>query len=306
MALLEFGGHGQMYTPGLRPEGPSGKNQHLFPHHGLYGKYGGGKPKAPNTSPYPDKDSDLKTGDIAAEMKPDVEELPLEEFFKFTKSANDNTSYYRPPTYGGGAPAAYGKSSKEFGSYDPTTDEKSDDEDLTIYGEDPKAEEKKQSIKGRSSSKVGVFEEVEADLQEYGAQARYRHPRADSDYSTKQPWASGIPGYDKKDIINGDAKIDELTTDLEREEENDGKSSIEEMLIREFTRGAPGQHAKRGWADSSWSNMNYPKTSKTPVSDLRFWEILSRDNIYMMTGLDEFEDEQKENADNADKEDEDS
>ena len=73
--------------------------------------------------------------------------------------------------------------------------------------------------------------------------------------------------------------------------------------LLEYQTGAPGSHAKRGWADSSWSNMNYPKTSKTPVSDLRFWDVLDRDNVYMMTGLDEFEDEQKDNADKKDEED---
>lgn len=292
-SLLEFG-TSMPVTPGLRPEGPSGKNQHQFPHHGLYSRYGGGKPKTPDTFPYPDSKSDLATGDFSAELSddtedlpstedfPDTKDLPLEEFFKFTKSANDNTSFYRPPTYGSGAPKAYGKSATEFGSFDPSVDE-----------DDPKDAERKETIKGRASQKVGVFE---AFLQEDPGM-RERHPRDDNDYSTKQPWANGLPGYDKKDITNGDARIDELMKELEREEENGGKSSIEEAL-NELNYGAPGSVGKRGWATTSDSEQ-LPRIARQAKSDMNFWDIIARDNVYMMTGLDEFEDEQKEKSEKS-------
>lgn len=248
--LKEFG-HSMPVSPGLRPTGPSGKNQHQFPHHGMYGKYGGYKPKTGDKGPYLDKDIDLVMGDEAAEMA--EESLSLESFFKFTKSANDNTSAYRPPTYGRGAMAAYGKSSKEYGSYDPTVDE-----------DNPREKKRRETVDGRAHQKVDVFEFA-------GPGLRDRHGRDENDYITQQPFASGLPGYDKKDITNGEAKIDELMRELEKEE-----NSVNE-----------------GYADSDWSKMHYSKVSQTPVADLNFWDIIKRDNLYNMNGIDEFENAQK-------------
>ena len=81
--LFEAGGG---TTPGLRP-GADGGGDHKWPHHGLFGKYGGGKPKAPDTAPYPDPDSDLMAGDMAAMEEPIEPDLPesmsLEELFRY-------------------------------------------------------------------------------------------------------------------------------------------------------------------------------------------------------------------------------
>ena len=199
-------------VPGLRPEGPSGANIHKFPHHGLYSTTGGGKPKASNKAPYNDKDSDLSVGDMAAEEEPEVEELPemnLGEFFKFTTSASDNTSFHRPPTYGSGAPRAYGKSSKEYGAYDPSADDEDSEEEN---------KRRQETMAGRAHQKVGIYE---------NPQMRSREPRDDQDYVTKQPFSSGMPGWDKKDIVNGDAKIDELMKELE----DDGSGKIYEAFL---------------------------------------------------------------------------
>ena len=265
LSLLELFGVGGG-VPGLRPEGPSGANMHQFPHHGLYSKTGGGKPKASNKAPYNDKDSDLAVGDAAAEEEPDLQELPemkLDEFFKFTKSANDNTSFHRPPTYGSGAPRAYGKSSKEYGAYDPSSD---DGEDST---EDRKRKE--ETMAGRAHQKVGIYE---------NPQMRSREPRDENDYSTKQPFSSGMPGWDKKDIVNGDAKIDELMKDIE----NDNGDT---KIYKESHRGM-------GWSDTAYSRLNHSKKSRTPESDLRFWDIVSKDNMYLMTDPEEQVDNDKE------------
>ena len=248
--------------PGLRPQGPSTANMHLYPHHGLYSKTGGGKPKASNKAPYSDKDGDLKMGDLVADETPEEEEELPESIFKFTKSANDNTSFHRPPTYGAGAMGAYGKSSKEIDSYDPS------DEDN---------EEKQKTLDGRAHQKVGIFE--------YRG-SRESHPRDEIDYSTKQGWSNGLPGRDKKDIEHGEQKIDELMRD---EYEDHDVDKIYSKLVEE------------AYADSSFNKVNMQKTAKSPKADLSFWNIIDRESIYLLTDPDKKDKNEKKKKASKDK-----
>jgi hypothetical protein len=133
-------------APG-RPEAPGPDNIHHFPHHGLYGRTGGLKPKTDKFGPYGDPSADIRAGEDAAEEAPDSEEeLPesIEEFFKFTQSANDNTSFLRPPHQGSGFPAAYGKPLNSFGDYDPASNKKIN-------------KKREETISGRASQKVTKF-----------------------------------------------------------------------------------------------------------------------------------------------------
>ena len=152
----------------------------------------------------------------------------------------------------------------------------------------------------------GNFIAFEAILHELGIAARERHPRDENDYITKQPWASGMPGSDRKDVVNGDAKIEDLMDELERDEQQGGRSEIEhggsgklggpDVSLSEYSYGAPGSVAKHGGIGRSGTNhsQRLPRISRQPKSDVGFWDIIARDNVYMMTGLDEFEDGQDE------------
>lgn len=228
--LLEREGYG-------RPEGPSPANRHHYHKHakGDYGDF-----QTWGTKKYPfvgDKD-DLESGVDAAGAGEnfELEQLPeirLREFFKFTQSASDNTSFRRPPTMGAGAMGAYGKTNKEMEDFDPS---------------DADNEKRFDVFDGRMDTKVKKMNEFA------GPGLRQRHSdRGGLNISTKQPWASGLPGHGPK------------TDDLEGEEE------IEDFL---------DEGSK--YADTNYDKMVSSRIARSPHADLDFFDKYEQEHPYLM------------------------
>lgn len=188
--------------PGF-PALPSPANKHHF-YKQPRSKHTEYIPRSEKQFPYISPDDDIKSGIEAAEegansKKEELPEQSLKELFKFTQSANDNTSFLRPPTQGAGAMGAYGKSAENYGTYDVDRDENTDEEE----------NEKKLSIyKDQQDSKLKRIGEAS------GPGMRSRHTDV-GPMSTKQGWANGIPTEDEKDIISGMAAVDDYLDELE-------------------------------------------------------------------------------------------
>lgn len=205
------------YGPGL-PELPSPQNKHKFYK----------QPRHPQTEfpikgeknwPYITPDLDIESGIEAASLgeKEEKEELPeqsLKELFKFTQSANDNTSFLRPSTTGAGAMGAYGKSAENYGTYDTVINEPTDDQEN---------DERLSNFQDQQDAKLKKIGEAT------GPGMRQRHTDQ-GEMCTKQGWANGIPKSDQKDIISGTAAIDDYLDDLEESLNEEWQDSAHSKL----------------------------------------------------------------------------
>ncbi len=268
-AIKEWGGQS------FRPELPGPENIHKFPFHGQFTRQGG-KPVNTPMEQKQDPKSDIEIGELAAdeadkEIQKLPEELSLSELFKFTVSGLDNTSQ-GVHTMGGGFPAK-GKGLTDFQSFDP--DYKTS-----------KNKKRFQTLKGRAAQRpktvprlgktLPVDELVQAgkadvndDIDESLNEMNYRDAGLPGGIkTTKQPFASGIPGYDKKDIARGYEKVDELVKINKKEEER--LKELEEEKLKEAS------------ASSSYNRLQGQKIMHSPKSDLNFWEIINHENVYIM------------------------
>lgn len=248
------------YTSLGRPEGPSNKNYHHFHKYPTSSRYGQYNIKGTNKYPYIGDKDDLENDYIATkEGKNKIKKLPemkLSEFFKFTQSANDNTSFYRPPTQGAGAMGAYGKSNSAYGTYDPSDDDN---------------KKRMRNYNDREDSKAQPFRDedddssVEAIGEVFGPNLRQRHTdRGAINMNTRDPWKSGIPGHGPKQDIEGMKDIEDFLN---------GDIDFDDDLI---------QLGETRWADTAWSIAALKKMTRSPISDLGFWEKVNLRNNYQM------------------------
>lgn len=268
----------------FRPELPGPENLHKFPFHGLFTKMGG-KPVNTPMEQKQDPKGDIAIGEKAAEDAKEIEELPetlsLSELFKFTVSGRDNTSQ-GVHTMGGGFPA-YGKGLDDFSSLDPDS-------------KHVKTKKRFQTLDGRNSQRVkpvarkikqlsmdelthdGTGVDTNDELEEALFEMNYRDSgQAGGTKTTKQPYASGIPGRDKKDIVGGYEKIDELVKLNKKEEQKaeDEKQEKKEDRRKEL-------ELSEGGALSSFNKLHGQKIAHSAKSDLNFWEICDHENVYIM------------------------
>lgn len=255
-------------------------NIHKFPFHGKFTQMGGKPVNTPN-----EKEQDPK-GDIAAALvsiedaNDEIEGLPetlsLVEFFKFSQSGLDNTSL-KGPSRGAGSTMP-SKGLHDFSSTDPSLNTtKNKKRFQTLRGRDhqrPKPVEKmvkKLSLAQLINGGIGV--DIDDELEEHLQEMNYRNAGLPGDNkTTKQPYSQGVPGRDKKDIAYGYEKIDELT-ELNRKEE-ERKQLLKKQEEEELSEAR---------ATSSFNRLMGQKTMHQPKSDLDFWEISNKDNVYITT-----------------------
>lgn len=195
----------------FHPEGPGPENKHKSAHQGLFSRFGGYKPFNVDKEEGLE-DEDIDNGDAAIDA--------IEELFKFTKSATDNTSFARPSTQGAGPPSAYGKDMDSFGNFDPTL-------------EDEKTNKKrKKSFAGRKRVSVTALSGKDNDASveptlEAGS-ARSKIPRDGEDYTTKNGYSNGLATDDQLEID----EFDELL------------KKVQEYATDDFSRGSQGNIAR--------------------------------------------------------------
>lgn len=216
--LKEFGGQS------FRPELPGPGNAHKFPHHGLFTKTGGkpfNNPKLQSNNPK----GDLEVGDATVEDAEKIEELPesnsLKELFKFSISGKDNTDF-QAHTTGRGFPSAYGRGLTDYQSFDPQYKKTKKKERFnTLKGREFQRPKRAGSIINKLTDEeltAGGKEDVSIDSVDEGL--NYRDAGTGGGFrTTKQPYSSGVPGRDKKDIKVGYEKVDELIKILKKEKD---------------------------------------------------------------------------------------